>query len=489
MRIFSHCIPQIFSDKDKKINSSPTRRSSSESPINPGRVADLQTFSSGTSLPVSGAKRGVLPGKNFIRKAKKKLRDLSAFMTQPIAKSIGIRAKVNPETHQVSNKPMPFLDYRDFQIDIRNLRLSKKITGYSRDDTFHSPEKINVKINLAAFKNNLAALEALLKMPGADPNKQDGQGYNPLLWASINRQVDAVKTLLKSPFIDVNVRDPDGFTPLMHACSNGDIQTVRALLSQPSKVQPHLAAHNGDTALIIAARKGHSDIIEVLLSHPKIEVNLCNSAGRSPLMIAALQGQLDCTQKLLQIPEIDINAEDQDGNTALMWASATGQLDVIDMLLEREDLDPSITNKSGFKAFEIAIRSGNFELSRVLSDALQKSKVLKRIESQLDSFSSEQITRLLEEGFISSERPQALQAMRLLTQYGNMKSLNHLQHWLLKMRRSGFSVLSNHEATLGSTMAYLTAKERGNPAPGGNYHPFKQDGVFRLPINCRPTPS
>ena len=44
--------------------------------------------------------------------------------------------------------------------------------------------------------------------------------------------------------------------------------------------------HNGKTALFVAAKLGHSDVVRALLAAPGIGVNLKNEKGKSPLKVA-----------------------------------------------------------------------------------------------------------------------------------------------------------------------------------------------------------
>ncbi len=351
------------------------------------------------------------------------------------------------------------------------------VKGYSRTDSFLDRREMDSRIGSAAFNGNSEKMEAFLSLSGADPNNRDLQGYNPILWASLKGYLDVARVLLKHPFIDPNAQDPNGERPLHISLRKGFTDIATALLKHPF-INSNIQDSNGDTPLHISLRKGFTDISEVLLSNPKTDVNSRNDKGITPLMLAAMQGDVKSLQKLLQSPAIKINAKDKDGNTALMWASATWQIDAINLLMEQEDLDLTTVNKAGFKAFEIAVRSGDLELSTILTGDGPKSKqVLEHIEKQLDLFSPEDIQRLLDEGFIPAERPKALQAMRLLTQFGNMRSFNQLQADLLGYYGWGYPVVSDDAGTLSRTLHYLHEKEHTNK--GNRPNPFYRSAIYR----------
>ena len=79
-------------------------------------------------------------------------------------------------------------------------------------------------------------------------------------------RVDDVHELLQNDHIDVNFRHPTGgATPLWIASHNGRVKVVRALL-QDDRVNVHLPAIDGVTALDVARKKGHFDVVSLLMA-------------------------------------------------------------------------------------------------------------------------------------------------------------------------------------------------------------------------------
>ena len=66
---------------------------------------------------------------------------------------------------------------------------------------------------------------------------------------------------------------------------------VTALLAAPG-LEVNAAAGNGTTALMEAAREGHTETVTVLLASPGLDVHVLNSAGRTALTLADEQGHV-----------------------------------------------------------------------------------------------------------------------------------------------------------------------------------------------------
>src|SRR3970282_2685795 len=98
-----------------------------------------------------------------------------------------------------------------------------------------------------------------------------------------------------------------------------DPNLARPLLA----AKPRVDARNayGETALMLAALRGHADIVEMLLAHGA-EVN---QSGWTPLMYAAANSHLDIARKLIS-RGAKVDAAAENGTTALMMAAREGHL-------------------------------------------------------------------------------------------------------------------------------------------------------------------
>jgi len=96
----------------------------------------------------------------------------------------------------------------------------------------------------------------------------------------------------------------------------------------------------GQTALHMACRRGHADVVRTLVAAPGIDVNLgCvraegEPAGRTPLHVAAAEGNVEVVRALLEAPGVRVLARDSGGSTALDLASGRSHAGVAALLDE-----------------------------------------------------------------------------------------------------------------------------------------------------------
>ena len=123
----------------------------------------------------------------------------------------------------------------------------------------------NGQINIwqAVAKGNIVALKDFLSR-GVDINiRSSGEDITPLTCAVDNYQTAVVRFLLEQG-ADPNIRDLFGWSPLMYASAGGQIEVARMLLEEGA--DPNIEDLNkpGETALVLAQRKGHIEIVNLL---------------------------------------------------------------------------------------------------------------------------------------------------------------------------------------------------------------------------------
>lgn len=146
---------------------------------------------------------------------------------------------------------------------------------------------------VAVQRDDPGVISTLLQR-GFDPDSRDPRGQTGLTLAALNGSWRAVQALLAHPSIDVNALNAAGESPLMLAALKGELAWCERLIARGAKVrQPgwapiHYAATgpnvgvvefllgkgadieatspNGSTALMMAARYGSEESVNLLLA-------------------------------------------------------------------------------------------------------------------------------------------------------------------------------------------------------------------------------
>ncbi len=138
------------------------------------------------------------------------------------------------------------------------------------------------------------AAELLLES-GAQPNVLDNNSRTPLCWAVTDGNHRNVRTLLEWD-ADPNLHGPSDWPPLSVAADRGDLDIVDMLL-ESNNIKLDTEIEKGWTALMLAARRGHTEIAFSLLEH-SARPDFRNQAGQSFVTIARFFNQLEFLKKL-----------------------------------------------------------------------------------------------------------------------------------------------------------------------------------------------
>lgn len=148
--------------------------------------------------------------------------------------------------------------------------------------------------------------------------------------------------------------------PLITAAALGNLEAVELLLEKHANVHRTSYEH-GITALHLAARVRHYDLVELLLIH-KANPNQQDDNGDTPLIVASFWGHLLSVMHLLQAKACP-NAKNHKGNPPLYYAIKQGHLLVVKQLLEANanPCEKMITN-SEFAPIHVATYHNQFEI-------------------------------------------------------------------------------------------------------------------------------
>ncbi|WP_341356781.1 ankyrin repeat domain-containing protein [Rossellomorea sp. y25] len=165
-------------------------------------------------------------------------------------------------------------------------------------------------------------------------------------------------------FNDINRRDSKENTPLIIAASKGHTEVVKWLLNNYSDV--NLSNRKKETALMLSIRSNYVTIVNQLLQK-RANPNLYDDSNLSPLLFAAKNGHLDIVKSLLE-HGANVDARDSKGNNALMIAIQNNQLNIIETLLETQ-LNINSINENSYTALHFAMKSpAALSITKVLID-------------------------------------------------------------------------------------------------------------------------
>ncbi|KAL0217489.1 hypothetical protein RCL1_008070 [Eukaryota sp. TZLM3-RCL] len=228
-----------------------------------------------------------------------------------------------------------------------------------------------------------------------------------------------INSLLTSEFIDEDSLTqrtwPNGWTALHYACDFGSVFAVSTLLEHFA--HPHSSTDDGIIPLTLAARKGHVEIVRLLLEASPQSVNQVDIRGETPFFhlvqrwsriggsnsivlstaycacavlmlssgadpsiknikdsmnamhLAAQMGKSEIIELILnRCPNFDVNISDKDGDTPLMLNCIRAFNPNVVVLLRKAGADVALTNHKGIKAEEML---GSNKKSRIIKTLLE----------------------------------------------------------------------------------------------------------------------
>lgn len=195
-------------------------------------------------------------------------------------------------------------------------------------------------------------------------------GFNKYLNAAL---VNSAEQVAQAPAVNAT---EELYAHWFAAAELGDLDTIIKLMPKldVNAVNQKRDLYYGYNALMIAAARGHEEIVGLLLSPDN--VNTKNSVtGCTALMDAVRAGHIYVVRRLLlQEPSCDINAQNKFGITALMFA--TNSEEITRFLLDDMSIDVNIKDIYDQTAFAHAASSHSKESEVVMGQLLRVPKII-----------------------------------------------------------------------------------------------------------------
>jgi len=167
------------------------------------------------------------------------------------------------------------------------------------------------------------------------------------------------------------------------AASHGGVCVAKALLKKGANV--NYTDKDGNTALLLAVKNHHIELVETLLKEKDININAVDQNGYTPLYWAVKyhlhwddeNNYTELVEILLKEEGINVNVVDRNGDTLLYWATKHEQIDIINTLLQK-GADPFLENNSN-------------QTPRQLADSYDVKQLLEQAENELHRMKGEKI--------------------------------------------------------------------------------------------------
>ncbi|XP_023966635.1 histone-lysine N-methyltransferase EHMT1 isoform X1 [Malaclemys terrapin pileata] len=215
----------------------------------------------------------------------------------------------------------------------------------------------------------------MLIQAGANIDTCSEDQRTPLMEAAENNHLDAVKYLIKAGALVDPKRDRNAsccFSALPSLrerdcqARKGQLMT-KGIPGSPCELLLFLSEGHpgpiedaeGSTCLHLAAKKGHYDVVQYLLSNGQMDVNCQDDGGWTPMIWATEYKHVELV-KLLLSKGSDINIRDNEENICLHWAAFSGCVDIAEILLAAK-CDLHAVNIHGDSPLHIAARENRYE--------------------------------------------------------------------------------------------------------------------------------
>ncbi|XP_062214978.1 uncharacterized protein LOC133915718 isoform X3 [Phragmites australis] len=292
----------------------------------------------------------------------------AAEAMRDIASRLGFECTINYGPEIQWSPQMKFL----MACDDGNLRRVKALVDIMDEDDRESLASVRMEglgaLHSAAMNGKLDICIYLVEKLKFDVNSpaSDDSGVTPLPFAVSDGQVAAVRYLLDKG-ADPNKQDHEGYAPLHEAAKEGFDEIAQLLLSKGASVD---VSSSEGTPLHAAAAYGKSSIMQILLEHHadpnKVSAKLCTPLAETLLSTPERLNESTCLKcmKILVKAGADLNSRNPE--TPLVIATIKGLKECVGYLL-KAGADANIpANDVGSRPIEIAAESGRGKLVEIL---------------------------------------------------------------------------------------------------------------------------
>jgi ankyrin repeat protein len=225
-------------------------------------------------------------------------------------------SKQTPLHHAASNGHKDIVAYL--------LEMGAQIDGMDQDG--------ETALHLASSRGHTAVAELLLRA-GSDPELPNKSKFSVMHMSSQLKDSEFIEQILRMvPKIEINPKDSMNYTPLHIAAMKGLSDTVRILLEFGADATAR-DNNNKDLPIHLAALESYKDVVCQLMV--KEHVDARGFHGRTALYFAAQQGHMGVVRMLLD-HGVDADIADSSGSRPIYACLANGHEDIALLFLEQD---------------------------------------------------------------------------------------------------------------------------------------------------------
>ena len=157
-------------------------------------------------------------------------------------------------------------------------------------------------LTLAASFGHTDTVRYLVCLPEVDLNHQGTKSFTALHFAVHKAHADVVQVLIDAG-VDIEAKNDKGHSPLHMASFLGALTTMKQLVKAGADVRATDAKRY--TCLRLAAFGGHTDAVRYLVSLPEVDLNHRDSYHRTALQVAVKRKHADVVQVLIDAGAIE----------------------------------------------------------------------------------------------------------------------------------------------------------------------------------------
>ncbi|KAK4765793.1 hypothetical protein SAY87_007435 [Trapa incisa] len=222
----------------------------------------------------------------------------------------------------------------------------KQVTGRHNDTDLH----------LAAKRDDLVAVKQIL-------GEIDAQMMGTHSGADFDAEVAEIRSAV------VNEVNELGETALFVAAEKGHLNIVTELLQYSTKEGISMKNLSGFDPLHVAASNGHLAIVQLLLEYDPGLTKTLGPSNATPLVSAAARGHTEVVNELLSKDLSLLEIARSNGKNALHLSARQGYVDVVKSLLEKDPQLARRTDKKGQTSLHMAVKGISCEVVKLLLEA------------------------------------------------------------------------------------------------------------------------